>query len=125
MYGKRWLHGDTRRCASPADVTAGRATPFLAVDRRAEPPAILALLAHGERCVCDIEAALALPQNLVSHHLAALRRGGLLSDRRAGRWVYYRLAPDIVQDGVRELTILLGAEGAATPALPCAPNERG
>jgi DNA-binding transcriptional ArsR family regulator len=84
---------------------------------------ILALLAHGERCVCDIEAALALPQNLVSHHLAALRRGGLLSDRRDGRWVYYRLAPGNVQERVRELTILLGTEGAATPAVSCAPDE--
>jgi len=70
-----------------------------------------------------IEAALALPQNLVSHHLAALRRGGLLSDRRDGRWVYYRLAPDIVKARVGELTVLLSSEGAASPAIPCAPDE--
>ena len=54
---------------------------------------MLALLARGERCVCDVEAALGLPQNLVSHHLAVLKRDGLVRDRRDGKWVYYRIDP--------------------------------
>jgi len=56
---------------------------------------ILALLADGEVCVCDIQAALGVPQPKTSRHLAYLRRMGLVVDRREGLWVYYRLAdPD-------------------------------
>lgn len=50
---------------------------------------IFALLREGERCVCDIETGVHLPQNLVSHHLRVLRESGLIRSRRAGRWIYY------------------------------------
>ena len=53
---------------------------------------ILALLAGGEICVCEIHAALKLPQPTVSRHLAYLRRSGLVDTRRDGLWVHYRLA---------------------------------
>jgi ArsR family transcriptional regulator, arsenate/arsenite/antimonite-responsive transcriptional repressor len=50
---------------------------------------IFALLATGERCVCELEASMQLPQNLVSHHLGVLRDAGLIRARREGRWVHY------------------------------------
>lgn len=75
---------------------------------------ILALLTHGERCVCDIEAALDLPQNLVSHHLKVLKRSGMLHDRRAGRWVYYRLDSQVIAEQLHTLTSLLELRGAET-----------
>ena len=53
---------------------------------------ILALLAKGEVCVCDINEALNIPQPTASRHLAYLRRSGLVLDRREGLWVYYRIA---------------------------------
>ena len=53
---------------------------------------ILALLAEGEVCVCDINQALKIPQPTASRHLAYLRRSGLVQDRREGLWVYYRIA---------------------------------
>jgi ArsR family transcriptional regulator len=53
---------------------------------------IVALLSHGELCVCHLEAALGLAQPAVSRHLATLRAAGVVADRRAGRWVHYRLA---------------------------------
>ncbi len=52
---------------------------------------IVALLMQGERCVCDIEAATRLQQNLVSHHLRVLRDANLIGCRRDGRWAYYRI----------------------------------
>jgi ArsR family transcriptional regulator len=52
---------------------------------------ILALLTHGELCVCDLMAVLQLPQSSVSRHLAYLRNTGLIADRREGMWMYYRL----------------------------------
>src|SRR5215213_4137307 len=52
---------------------------------------ILALLAGGEVCVCDIHETLGIPQPRASRHLAYLRRTGLVLDRKEGLWVYYRL----------------------------------
>ena len=52
---------------------------------------ILALLGPGELCVCDLMAALQLPQSTVSRHLAVLRNAGWVSGRRQGVWMYYRL----------------------------------
>ncbi|MBC3366097.1 metalloregulator ArsR/SmtB family transcription factor [Pseudomonas sp. SWRI154] len=46
---------------------------------------------EGELCVCELTAALDLSQPKISRHLAQLRHAGLLSDRRQGQWVYYRL----------------------------------
>ncbi len=60
---------------------------------------IFALLTKDELCVCEIEAVLGLPQSLVSNHLAALRRVGLVRWRRdAGdsRWIFYRADPTAV-----------------------------
>ncbi len=47
------------------------------------------LLSEGELCVCDIIAALKLPQSTISRHLAYLRKSGLVNDRRSGLWMYY------------------------------------
>lgn len=54
---------------------------------------ILALLAAGEVCVCNIHESLNLPQPTVSRHLAYLRRTGLVETRREGVWMHYRLSP--------------------------------
>jgi ArsR family transcriptional regulator len=56
---------------------------------------ILALLAGGEICVCEIHDSLNLPQPTVSRHLAYLRSVGLVVGRKQGLWVHYSLAePD-------------------------------
>lgn len=52
---------------------------------------IVALLSHGELCVCHLQDALDLPQPNVSRQLASLRAAGVVEDRRDGSWVYYRL----------------------------------
>ncbi|HEY9450720.1 MAG TPA: metalloregulator ArsR/SmtB family transcription factor [Gemmatimonadaceae bacterium] len=53
---------------------------------------ILSVLAAGELCVCDIVEILALPQPLVSRHLAYLRRTGLVEATREWKFAHYRLA---------------------------------
>ncbi|HEV2491832.1 MAG TPA: metalloregulator ArsR/SmtB family transcription factor [Terriglobia bacterium] len=45
-----------------------------------------------EICVCELVDALALPQYAVSRHLHVLEQAGFIEDRKAGRWVYYRIA---------------------------------
>ena len=57
----------------------------------------LSLLAgHDELCVCELTHALGLPQPKVSHHLATLRKAGLVRDRKLGLWIYYSLNPDLL-----------------------------
>jgi DNA-binding transcriptional ArsR family regulator len=55
---------------------------------------ILAMLRHGELCVCQITAVLDLAPSTVSAHLAELRRAGLVTERKDGRWVHYALRDD-------------------------------
>lgn len=53
------------------------------------------LVSADELCVCELTHALALPQPKVSHHLAALRKAKLVSDRKEGLWIYYRISQEI------------------------------
>ncbi len=74
---------------------------------------IIALLMDGELCVCDLVAVLELPQSTVSRHLACLRHAGMVSDRRRGQWMFYRLA---AADGLRAALVeLLGRQRQAIP----------
>jgi ArsR family transcriptional regulator len=54
---------------------------------------LLALLQPGPLCVCHLQRVLREPQVKVSKHLAYLRKRGLVSCRRQGNWMVYRL-PD-------------------------------
>ena len=56
---------------------------------------VLLLREMGELCVCDIGAALDAPQPKISRHLGMLRDAGLLRDRKEGKWVHYRLSPQM------------------------------
>ena len=49
------------------------------------------LIGRDERglCACDVEQAVGLSQAAVSHHMALLRRAGLIRAEKRGRWVYY------------------------------------
>ena len=53
---------------------------------------ILNLVAQRERCVCEFQKILRVPQPTISRHLAYLRRSGLLVARRDGKWIHYSLA---------------------------------
>jgi ArsR family transcriptional regulator len=48
----------------------------------------------GEVCSCDLAAAVALGESTVSHHLAQLRRAGLVESERRGMNVYHRARRD-------------------------------
>ena len=55
---------------------------------------IIEVLRGGERCVCDLVDVLDAGQSLLSFHLKTLKAAGLVSDRKQGRWSYYRLNPE-------------------------------
>ena len=75
----------------------------LASGRRAE---IVDLLAQGERTVDDVAVELDQSVANTSHHLRTLARAGLVSSRRDGTRIWYRLASDRVSQlwsAVREV----------------------
>jgi ArsR family transcriptional regulator len=52
---------------------------------------ILNLIGDTELCVCFFVQALQLPQPTISRHLAYLRREGVVTARREGLWMHYRI----------------------------------
>ncbi len=70
---------------------------------------IVALLSHGELCVCHIEEALDLTQPNASRHLAILRAAGVVAPERRDKWVYYRLAPQQDDECKRHMKTLVAS----------------
>ena len=74
---------------------------------------MVALLSHGELCVCHLEKALDLSQPNASRQLGILKSAGIVDSRRDGTWVYYKLAEqehEVVQTMLATLTKAFGAE---------------
>lgn len=74
---------------------------------------IVALLSHGELCVCHLEKALDLSQPNVSRQLGILRAAGVVEARREGTWVYYSISNQDHELVESQLEILTKAFGAA------------
>jgi ArsR family transcriptional regulator len=72
---------------------------------------IVALLSHGELCVCHLEEALGLAQPNVSRHLGILRMAGVVEHRREGSWIYYRLADQVDAGCQQQLKTLMRSFG--------------
>ena len=53
---------------------------------------IIAALRRGELCVCELVDALEISQSTLSGHLQVLRRTGMVTIKKEGRWIYYSLA---------------------------------
>jgi ArsR family transcriptional regulator, arsenate/arsenite/antimonite-responsive transcriptional repressor len=67
---------------------------------------LLAMLQHGDLCVCQMTAVLELAASTVSAHLRDLRHAGLVTERKHGKWVHYQLVAagplaGIVRDTLR------------------------
>jgi ArsR family transcriptional regulator len=59
---------------------------------------ILDRLKEGERCVCELTDALQTGQSRLSFHLKVLKAAGLVHDRPEGRWIYYIINSDAVEE---------------------------
>ncbi|HEY9819304.1 MAG TPA: metalloregulator ArsR/SmtB family transcription factor [Candidatus Sericytochromatia bacterium] len=64
---------------------------------------IVSVLALEELCVCDLAAALNMSESAVSHQLRTLRAMRLVSYRKRGRNVFYRLLDNHVLDLYRSV----------------------
>jgi len=82
---------------------------------------LLLLAGEGELCVCELTHALDESQPKISRHLATLREAGIVSDRREGLWIHYRLNPELPA-WARD--ILNTASRANTTAKPFAQDRK-
>ena len=55
---------------------------------------LVAASASGEACACDLAVPLGRSQPTVSHHLSLLVEAGLLSREKRGKWAWYRVVPE-------------------------------
>lgn len=84
------------------------------LDTLGQPERLKILLAIGqqEACVCHLEAALGLRQAYISQHLMALRQAGLVTARRDGRNIYYRLEEPALLAFIRQAGVQAGLSQA-------------
>lgn len=58
---------------------------------------ILYVLSQSEMCVCDIATLLQMGQSAISHQLRVLKQMRLVTFRREGKTVFYRLADSHIE----------------------------
>jgi ArsR family transcriptional regulator, arsenate/arsenite/antimonite-responsive transcriptional repressor len=80
---------------------------------------ILQRLRFGERCVCDLTDALDAAQSRLSFHLKVLKDADLVTDRREGRWMYYTLNPDTLNELAETVEALASPPSPAERKVGC------
>jgi ArsR family transcriptional regulator len=81
------------------------------------------LASTDEVNVTDLAQTLLISQPLVSWHLSALRRHGLVRTRRQGRQVYCSLNLERYRECMRMLGQVIGEPTGAPPRRPATPND--
>lgn len=56
---------------------------------------LMLIQAEEEVCVCEMTFALEVSQPKISRHLALMREAGIVTNRREGTWIHYRIDPDL------------------------------
>jgi ArsR family transcriptional regulator, lead/cadmium/zinc/bismuth-responsive transcriptional repressor len=88
---------DVRRNLIGLEEAERLAALFRLLGDRSRTRILFALAEAGELCVCDLSAAVGVPETSVSQALRLLRTAGAVRARRAGRIVWYRLDDDHVR----------------------------
>jgi DNA-binding transcriptional ArsR family regulator len=76
---------------------------------------ILAMVATGPVCVCQLVEILGLSQSTVSKHLSILAAAGLVVDERRGRFTLYRIDVGRVHDQPMDVLRFLAVLGSRDP----------
>jgi len=80
---------------------------------------ILDRLRGGERCVCELTDVLKAAQSRLSFHLKVLKDAGLIRDRPEGRWMYYALNEEALEEAEELIRTLKKAAKGSRPANGC------
>jgi DNA-binding transcriptional ArsR family regulator len=113
---RRYIHPEhaltVRQHLLPTDAARDAAAVFAVLADPTRLQVLYALLSapDGELCVCDLAAGLGRDDTTISHQLRVLRNQHLVTMRKVGRVVYYRL----VDEHIRRL-LLVGLQHAHEP----------
>ncbi len=67
---------------------------------------MLSLIAsEPEVCSCSLEGPLAKSQPTISHHTRILAEAGLIAGEKRGRWMWWRVVPERLQEVSRLLSV--------------------
>lgn len=81
---------------------------------------IIACLKDGEQCVCDLTEMFKTGQSRLSFHLRVLKEAGLVRDRPEGRWIYYTLNEETLEE-LHELMDWIGKTRPRSTKRECCP----
>jgi ArsR family transcriptional regulator len=79
---------------------------------------IIEQLHEGEQCVCEMTDTFRTGQSRLSFHLKVLKDAGLINDRPEGRWMYYSLNDDAVEE-LQDLVNWLKTRSHRSPKKGC------
>ncbi len=79
---------------------------------------IMERLKDGEQCVCDLTDVMKTAQSRLSFHLKVLKDAGLITDRPEGRWIYY----SIDQETLDELEAVVESLRGSRPRVGTSPR---
>lgn len=100
----------TKKAMRELESRAGEAAELLKLLANDQRLIILCRLSNGEMSVSELGEHVSLAQSALSQHLAKLRAQGLVSTRREGQSIYYRLANARAQKLVGALCDLYGGK---------------
>jgi len=80
---------------------------------------IMERLKDGEQCVCDLTDALKTGQSRLSFHLKVLKDAGLITDRPEGRWIYYSLNAEVLENLLEMVQSLQGSRSRVGSSSRC------
>ena len=69
---------------------------------------ILFAIGMGEACVCHLESLLELRQAYISQQLMTLRKKKIITSRREGKYIYYRLVNPETLDVIQSAGEIVG-----------------
>lgn len=78
---------------------------------------VIKLLQTREMCVCELAELLNLSSPRISQHLAVLRRAAIVKERREGKWIFYSLIPETIEQFNRSWDSLIARSMADLPEM--------
>ena len=82
---------------------------------------ILDLLSCGELCACDLLQHFSFSQPTLSHHMKVLKDNNLITSRKDGNKIFYKLNHDVLDNVTSRLTLL----SSSTVPCICETVEKG
>ena len=77
---------------------------------RLQVVSVIANAPDGEVCACDFGEPLGRSQPTISHHLKVLTEAGVIEGDRRGRWIWYRLSEESVDQLATSLSGLASGQ---------------